>query len=95
MAKVRGYITIDIEKCKGCELCISECPQCSLILSSQINQSGYQFAVLAEDTCTGCINCALVCPEAIITVYRENKKLAFNRTPSLKEPEKIVRDPIS
>jgi 2-oxoglutarate ferredoxin oxidoreductase subunit delta len=95
MAKVKGYITIDIERCKGCELCISECPQCSLRLSSQINQSGYQFAVLVEDSCTGCINCALVCPEAIITVYRENKKLAFNRTPSLKEPEKIVRDPIS
>ncbi len=95
MAKVRGYITIDIEKCKGCELCISECPQCSLILSSQINQSGYQFAVLVEDSCNGCTNCALVCPEAIITVFRENKKLAYNRMPILEEPQKIVRDPIS
>ncbi|MCK7525393.1 MAG: 4Fe-4S binding protein [Ignavibacteriales bacterium] len=23
-----------------------------------------------NDKCTGCVNCALVCPEAAITVYR-------------------------
>ncbi len=92
MAKVKGYITIDIEKCKGCELCIEECPPTSLVLGSQINQKGYQFAVLAEDTCTGCINCALVCPEAIITVFRENKKLASNRISVFEDPRKMVSD---
>jgi 2-oxoglutarate ferredoxin oxidoreductase subunit delta len=30
--------------------------------------------VLVKDNCTGCINCALVCPDAVITVYREKKK---------------------
>jgi 2-oxoglutarate ferredoxin oxidoreductase subunit delta len=30
--------------------------------------------VLIEDNCTGCVNCALVCPDAVITVYRETKK---------------------
>ena len=94
MAKVKGYITIDIKKCKGCELCIAECPPQALIMSSQINQNGYQYAVLAEDTCTGCTNCALVCPEAIITVFRENKKLAYSITPSLENPRNIVIDPI-
>lgn len=92
MAKVKGYITIDIEKCKGCELCIEECPPRAMILGSQINQKGYQFAVLAKDICTGCINCALVCPEAIITVFRENKKLVYNRTPSFQDPQIMVSD---
>ncbi|MGB2960420.1 MAG: 4Fe-4S dicluster domain-containing protein [Bacteroidota bacterium] len=27
-----------------------------------------------QDNCTGCTNCAIVCPEAVITVYREKKK---------------------
>ncbi|HUI66342.1 MAG TPA: 4Fe-4S dicluster domain-containing protein [Bacteroidota bacterium] len=71
---VKGTVSFDIETCKGCELCVEACPQESLQLSPQINTQGYHYAVLVQDNCTGCINCALVCPDAVITVYRENKK---------------------
>lgn len=73
MAKIHGHIQINIENCKGCELCVNECPQGSLQMSKNINKKGYHYAVLVDDSCTGCTNCALVCPEAIITVYRESK----------------------
>ena len=73
MAKIHGHVKIEIENCKGCELCVNECPQDSLEMSKNINKNGYHYAVLKDDTCTGCINCALVCPEAIITVYRESR----------------------
>lgn len=43
-------------------------------MSRNINQRSYHYAVLVKDNCTGCTNCALVCPEAIITVYREGRK---------------------
>jgi 2-oxoglutarate ferredoxin oxidoreductase subunit delta len=71
---IRGTVEFNIETCKGCELCIEACPQESLELSPHINAQGYHYAVLVKDNCTGCINCALVCPDAVITVYRENKK---------------------
>ena len=71
---VKGKVNFDIETCKGCELCIEACPQESLQLSPHINAQGYHYAVLVQDNCTGCTNCALVCPDAVITVYRENKK---------------------
>lgn len=71
---VRGTVTFNVETCKGCELCIEACPQESLQLSPKINQQGYHYAVLIKDNCTGCSNCALVCPDAVITVYRESKK---------------------
>ena len=74
MPAVRGTVQIDIETCKGCELCTEACPQDSLALSKEINKIGYHYAVLIQDNCTGCVNCALVCPEAVITVYRESKK---------------------
>jgi 2-oxoglutarate ferredoxin oxidoreductase subunit delta len=76
MAKVKGDIIIDIEKCKGCELCAEACPQDALQLAKKINQKGYRYIVKIEDNCTGCTNCALVCPEGIIKVYRkvQNKK---------------------
>jgi 2-oxoglutarate ferredoxin oxidoreductase subunit delta len=70
----KGKVTFDIETCKGCELCIEACPQESLALSPKINAQGYHYAVLVKDNCTGCTNCALVCPDAVITVYREKKK---------------------
>lgn len=71
MAKVKGDIIVDIEKCKGCELCIVACPQDALALSQKINKKGYRYMVKIEDKCTGCENCALVCPEGIIRVYRK------------------------
>ncbi|MDZ7623693.1 MAG: hypothetical protein U5J96_04495 [Ignavibacteriaceae bacterium] len=37
------------------------------------NEKGYRFVELIGDNCTGCPNCALVCPEAAITVYRQPK----------------------
>jgi 2-oxoglutarate ferredoxin oxidoreductase subunit delta len=73
MGSVRGTIKIDIETCKGCELCIGACPQDSLEISKAINKQGYHYAVLVKDNCTGCVNCALVCPDAVITVYRTRK----------------------
>ena len=76
MAKVIGDILIDIEKCKGCELCIVACPEDTLALDPKINQKVYQYAVTVKDNCTGCANCAIVCPEAIITVWRKVQKNA-------------------
>ncbi len=74
MAKVKGDIVLDIEKCKGCELCVAACPQETLEQSRQVNSKGYLYIVKVQDNCTGCTNCALVCPEGAITVYRKTSK---------------------
>jgi 2-oxoglutarate ferredoxin oxidoreductase subunit delta len=37
-----------------------------------------------QDNCTGCVNCALVCPDAVITVYRGKK------TGGKKEPIAVI-----
>ncbi len=73
---IRGTIEVEQEICKGCELCITACPQESIGLSDKLNVLGYRVVELVRDNCTGCVNCALVCPEGSITVYRVKKNAA-------------------
>lgn len=69
---VKGWIVVDERYCKGCELCVTECPQHVLALDMErLTVKGYHPVWLAKDGCTGCAICALVCPEAALTVYRE------------------------
>ncbi len=70
MAK-KGDVVINIEKCKGCEVCITACPNAVLGIAQEVNAKGYHYAVKINDGCVGCANCAVVCPDAVITVYRE------------------------
>jgi 2-oxoglutarate ferredoxin oxidoreductase subunit delta len=81
MAKVRGTIVVDIEKCKGCELCVVACPTKVIKLKIDVNAKGYHYAFMdLPEECTGCANCALVCPDAVITVYRLKPKKQENTT---------------
>ncbi len=68
--KVKGKVAINIERCKGCELCTTACKEQALVLSESINIKGYRYIIANNDLCTGCINCALVCPDAVMTVFR-------------------------
>lgn len=70
---VQGRIVIDSERCKGCELCTSVCPQNVICTSSKFNSKGYHPAELVDPfgSCTGCAVCAIICPDIAITVYRQ------------------------
>ena len=71
---LKGTIIVDENLCKACELCIEACPQHVIELNTKIiTPRGFHPAYLAKDDCTGCGICAMVCPEAAITVYREKK----------------------
>lgn len=68
-----GRIVIDVERCKGCELCRAACPPGVIALADQLNSTGYRPVILLDPThdCTGCALCAVVCPDGCITVYRD------------------------
>lgn len=71
MAKVKGAIVVDTEKCKGCEVCMPVCKDNVISMSTEVNRKGYHFAYMSDpEACNGCTNCGLVCPDRAITVYR-------------------------
>ncbi len=67
---IKGEIVIDIERCKGCAVCLSACPNSVIALSKDVNSKGYNFLCKVNDDCIGCANCAIVCPDGAITVYK-------------------------
>ena len=64
-------ITIDIELCKGCGLCVEVCPKNCIVISKISNKSGYFPAEFCQKGCTACAACAVMCPEAAIEVLKE------------------------
>ena len=72
MAKMKGAIVVDTERCKGCQLCIIACPQKVIALANKVNLHGYPYVeAVNEEACVGCASCGIVCPDGCITVYRK------------------------
>ncbi|HAG16662.1 MAG TPA: ferredoxin [Bacteroidales bacterium] len=71
MAKIIGAIEVDVEKCKGCGVCIPACPTDVILLAKNVNGKGYHYAYMEKpEACIGCTNCAVVCPDGVISVYK-------------------------
>ncbi|WP_034638937.1 4Fe-4S binding protein [Desulfofalx alkaliphila] len=67
-----GRVTFREERCKGCELCISACPEGIIELAEHFNAMGFHPAtVIKQEKCKGCAMCARMCPDVVIEVERE------------------------
>jgi len=64
-------IKINRELCKSCGLCIKFCGRKLLALDTELNRRGVTPAKFEETdgkTCSGCGNCAVICPDAAIEI---------------------------
>ena len=58
----KATITIDQDKCDGCEECIISCP------SEALDIKDGKVVVVRDEDCLVCRTCAEICPKAAINV---------------------------
>lgn len=59
MAKIKGAVVVNNERCKGCELCVVACPADVLALQpKEVNDKGISLCIHEKpDNCIGCASC--------------------------------------
>ncbi len=68
--RTTGTVVIDVEACKGCDLCIDACPKDVLVMTTnEVNTRGYRYPQLLPG-CIACKACAQICPDSVFQVYR-------------------------
>jgi 2-oxoglutarate ferredoxin oxidoreductase subunit delta len=65
-------IVIAEDRCKGCGLCTLACPYGLVQVSDRFNLKGHHPAEWVDPlaVCTGCADCATMCPDLAIIVLR-------------------------
>jgi 2-oxoglutarate ferredoxin oxidoreductase subunit delta len=86
----RGTLVIDVEACKGCDLCIEACPPNVLVMTThEVNTRGYRYPELLPG-CTGCQACSQVCPDFVFQVFKYDTPLVRVVDDSSDSPDGIT-----
>jgi len=69
--------SIDVNRCKGCGLCVAVCPKKVLEISDNVNTIGYFPAYQARpEDCIFCTTCCIMCPDVAISITKETEEEA-------------------
>jgi len=68
-------IRVDTNLCKGCSICVYDCPKDVLEIAEELSAKGYYPAVPRRpEDCNFCHICERICPDFAISVKKENAK---------------------
>ncbi len=74
-------------------MCVVVCPNNCIVISKKSNKTGYFPAQANNTDCTGCAACAIICPEVIIEVYRDDTdKIEIVTEPSKKSKPSLIEE---
>lgn len=61
-------IKLDVERCKGCYLCIDACKQKAISLSDYSNKKGVLTVKVDQEKCVQCGACYSMCPDLVFEI---------------------------
>jgi 2-oxoglutarate ferredoxin oxidoreductase subunit delta len=66
-------VWVDTARCKACDVCVDACPAGVLSMQAEPSSTlGAMISVIAPDSCIGCNECELSCPD--FAIYVADKK---------------------
>lgn len=64
-------IKVDIDRCKGCGLCVPQCPKHLITMSDEMNERGNFYPIIDKEKCVACGLCCQMCPDLAITIVEK------------------------
>jgi len=70
-------VWVDTSRCKACDICVDACPAGVLSMQQEPTSTlGAMISVIAPESCIGCNECELSCPDFAIRVA-DKKEFKF------------------
>ena len=66
-------VVLHTQRCKGCYLCIRECPKQADKKAGVSNKKGYEVIQVDESLCVACGTCYVVCPDYVFEIRRDDR----------------------
>ncbi len=62
-------VAVDKGRCKGCQICVTVCPDDALYMSNEKNTRGYFYPV-ENGKCVACRQCVYACPDFALSIHK-------------------------
>jgi len=87
-------VWVNTARCKACDICVDACPAGVLSMQQEPTSTlGAMISVIAPDSCIGCNECELTCPDfAIYVAEKKEFKFAKLTDSSKARQEAIVKN---
>jgi len=69
VSEAYAHVTLDTERCRGCQLCLDVCPNALFVPGQHLNQAGHlPVQMQYPEYCINCLRCVEICPDQAFEV---------------------------
>ncbi|MBD3789842.1 MAG: 4Fe-4S binding protein [Campylobacterales bacterium] len=84
-------VWVNTARCKACDICVDACPAGVLSMKADASSTlGAMIDVIAPESCIGCNECELSCPDFAIYVAEKNEFKFAKLTDSAKARQEAI-----
>lgn len=86
-------VWVDTSRCKACDICVSVCPAGVLAMKPDPHSTlGAMISVIEGNSCIGCNDCELSCPDFAIYVADKSEFKFAKLSESAKQRAQAIKD---